>query len=88
MRDALLEYRDHLLIKELERRGYVVRHVREAQQPLSWHRTAPFPDGVDFRSEAVEKLREQITPDHVAFTTRESIGCGPTIHSATLRVLR
>lgn len=86
MDEALLQYRDLLLIEELKRRGYIVRHAREARSPLSWHRTSPFPKEVDFRSEAVEKLREQLTPEHIVFSTRDAID-GPEIHSATLHIL-
>jgi len=79
------------LIRELERRGYVVRHKSEARRQLSWNRTKPIPDGVDFKAEALAKLREQITPDLISFEVRQ--GCGddtfmtPTIHTAILRIL-
>ena len=82
----LKTYSDLDMIRELTRRGYTVRHMDEARKPLSWHRTLPFPEGVDFRSEALEKLREQLTADHIQFTTRQAID-GPEIQSATLRVL-
>lgn len=82
--DALL---DIDLIQALERRGYVVRHKREAHHPLSWNRTAPFPEGVDFKTEALAKLREQITPEMIRFETDPGTEFSPEIHRAILRVL-
>lgn len=78
---------DAEMIAQLQKRGYVIRHKSEAREPLSWNRTMPFPDGVDFKAEAVEKLREQVTADILDFETRH-LHSGHSIATATLRVLR
>ncbi len=88
----MLDYvSDAELISMLERRGYVVRRRSEANHVLSWNRTEPIPHGIDFKAEAVEKLRAQITPDMVRFETRHGSSVeplvSPTIQSAYLRVL-
>jgi hypothetical protein len=81
---------DRDLIAELRQRGYIVRHKTETK-PLMWSRTLPFPDGVDFKAEALEKLREQITPEMIHIETRlppVMAGVGASeIQSAILRVL-
>lgn len=81
-------FADVELAAELTKRGYIVRHKTEAQRQLSWNRTAPFPDGVDFKTEAVEKLREQIAPDLIDFEVMSAQEFRPEIHRAVLRVLR
>lgn len=73
------------MILALQSAGYVVRHKSEAR-PVSWHRVAPFPTGVDFKTEALEKLREAITPELIEFSARAD-DLGVEIHSATLRVM-
>lgn len=85
---------DLQLIQMLERRGYVVRDAREARYPLSWNRTAPFPEGTDFKVEAVEKIREQIMQQHIKFRVDPAEPPAftgdpgrPEIHRAVLRVL-
>ena len=85
---------DSELIAVLQRRGYVVKHESEARRPLSWSRTAPMPNGVDFKLEAVEKLREQITPDLISFMVTPAVAPefegdlgSPEIHRAVLRIL-
>jgi hypothetical protein len=85
---------DLQLIQMLERRGYVVRDAREARHPLSWNRTAPFPEGVDFKAEAVEKIREAIMQEHIQFRVDQAVPPAfpddpgrPEIHRAVLRVL-
>lgn len=87
---GLYEYPDRALVAELEHRGYLVRR-REETKPLMWSRTLPIPDGVDFETEALEKLREQITGDMIHMETRSaamSAGVGaPEIRRAVLRVL-
>ena len=75
------------MIVELQKRGYVVRHKSEAREPLSWNRVMPAPDGVDFKSEAVEKIKEQINADLLDFETRH-LHSGHEVATATLRVLR
>lgn len=82
--DAMIESD---LIKILQRRGYVVRHKGEAKRALSWSRTAPFPPGVDFKAEALTRLREQIVPEMIDFRTDAGSEFSPEIHRAILRVL-
>lgn len=87
-------FSDVELIREIERRGYVVRHRSEAQRPLSWNRTAPIPAGIDFKVEAIDKLRGMITPELVRFSVRPEvpppakglIGI-PAVHTAELLVI-
>lgn len=82
---------DHELIAMLQRRGYVVRHKSESQHPLSWNRRSPIPAGIDFKAEAVEKIREQIVPSLLHFEERSIPGMAPgsteTVHSAFLRII-
>jgi hypothetical protein len=85
---------DAELAAELQRRGYIVRHQSEARHPLSWNRTVPFPQGVDFEAEALEKLRAQITPEMIRFIVEPAEAPAfegdvgrPEIHRAILRVL-
>jgi hypothetical protein len=85
---------DHHLISALQRRGYSVRHEGEARNPLSWNRTEPFPAGLDFRVEALEKIRNMIKPEMLSFSTRpypqiDANGqrVDHTVHTAILRVL-
>ncbi len=79
---------DGELIAVLQRRGYIVRHKSEARHPLSWNRTAPLPDGLNFEAEAVAKIRDQISPDILHFETREAIDdLIPKTHSAFLRFI-
>ncbi|WBT40183.1 hypothetical protein [Hyphomicrobium sp. DMF-1] len=87
-------FHDTELIRVLEARGYVVRHKDEARIPLSWNRAAPFPEGLDFKAEAVERLREQITPGMIYFRTEPAVppkfdgDLGrPEIRRAILRIL-
>jgi hypothetical protein len=76
------------LIGILERRGYAVRHGSDASRPLTWNRMEPFPEGLDFKQEALAKIREAVTEDVVEFTTRTVPGeLGGTVHVATLRIL-
>lgn len=86
-------WRDVDLIQALERRGYIVRHKSEVRHPVSWHRTAPLPPGLDFRSEAMTKLREQVTPEMVDWVVEPAVAPAydddpgrPEIHSAILHV--
>lgn len=73
--------------RALERLGYVVRHKSEASRALSWNRTAPIPDNVDFKAEALAKLREQITPEMIRFEVDPGEGTQLAIHRAVLRIL-
>jgi hypothetical protein len=90
MGEVLNYYADRVLISELEERGYIVRR-REETKSLMWSRTVPIPDDVDFKAEALEKLREQITGDMIRMETRPaamSAGVGaPEIRRAVLRIL-
>lgn len=82
---------DEELARELERRGYTVRPNSRARQQLSWNRKSPIPDHIDFKAEAVDKIREQITPELLRFVDREVPGMKPetteTVHSAVLRII-
>lgn len=79
---------DDELIAILEQRGYIVRHKSEATRLLSWNREAPLPDDLDFKAEAVEKIREQITPNILHFETRSALDKStPEIRSAFLRII-
>lgn len=91
----MLDYlTDGELAVALVARGYVVRRASEARQVISWNRTAPFPEGLDFQTEALEKVREQITPELLWFSKTPAeppafdgdLG-RPEIHRAVLRVL-
>jgi hypothetical protein len=71
-----------------------VVHKLEAIAHLSWNRTVPFPQGVDFEAEALEKLRAQITPEMIRFIVEPAEAPAfegdvgrPEIHRAILRVL-
>lgn len=68
-----------------------MRHTAEASRQLSFHRRAPTPPGVDFKAEAVERLRQQVTAEMVRFETSVRPGMTPgeneTIHSAYLLLL-
>lgn len=81
---------DIQLIGMLQRRGYVVRHKSEARHSLSWNRTSPIPEGIDFQAEAVEKIREQILAPLLHFEQRSVHGMAPgtteTVHSAILYI--
>jgi len=75
------------MVKALQERGYIVRHKNEASVVLSWNRTQPMPADVDFNKEALQKIRDQITLDHIEFTTRpDPGGLVQGITSAKLRV--
>lgn len=87
-------FSDVQLIRALEQRGYVVRHRSEARRPLTWNRTAPIPAEIDFKAEAVEKLRGMITPELIRFHVETEIPGympgtigRPEIHTATLLVI-
>lgn len=90
----LRHFEDSELIAALQERGYHIRHASEARHPLSWNRAAPFPADVDFRTEALEKIRACITPELIEFRVEPAeppafagdIG-RPEIHRAVLRVL-
>ncbi|WP_316207362.1 hypothetical protein [Bradyrhizobium sp. SZCCHNR3118] len=79
------------VIRILEMHGYVVRHKSESRQPLSFHRTVPYPKGVDFRQEALDSIRNQLSLDHIQFEERSPPGIPEslpkTISSAYLRIL-
>ena len=85
---------DRDLIRALQNRGYVVRHASEVRKPLSWNRTGPLPEHVDFKAEAIAMLRNQITPEVVDFVVEPGAAPEfegdlgrPEIHRAILRVL-
>lgn len=82
---------DSELIMILQRRGYIVRHKSEASRHLSWHRTEPIPQGVNFENEAIAELKKQISPSMIHFETRQAVDDGPfsqpAVRSAFLRIL-
>jgi hypothetical protein len=57
------------VITIVEMHGYVVRHKSEASRLLQFSRTQPFPRGLNFREEALERIRKQITLDDLKFET-------------------
>lgn len=79
------EHSDLDLIKEMRRRGYVVRHQSESTRALSWNEVNSDPEA--FRSRALEKIREQISINYLEFSERHESFGDKTIRSATLRVL-
>lgn len=81
----LWELSDETLKKEMDRRGYVVM-PKASTRPLTWNRTVPIPEGVDFEVEALEKLRSGITKEMVEFKTRPGSEFQPEIKTAILRV--
>ncbi|WP_315740155.1 MULTISPECIES: hypothetical protein [unclassified Bradyrhizobium] len=93
--DAIL-FRTDDLISELESRGFKVLAKSASRPALSWHRTEPFPKGLDFKAEATEKIRGQLTAADLEFRTRPHMTCSisdgelveTTVHSAYLRVFR
>ncbi len=93
MSDQLPHWRDTDLIMALQQRGYIVRHKSEVRHPLLWHRVAPFPLGLDFKAEAMNKLRELVTPEMVDWVVTPAVASEfegdlgrPETHSAILRV--
>jgi hypothetical protein len=86
MRETVYRYPLVDVITILEMRGYVVRH----KSVLSFGRTHPFPRGVDFKQEALERIRQRITLNDLKFKTRMTPDMAPdlpdTITTATLRV--
>ena len=86
--DVLRAIPDFELIRILQERGYIVRHKREASKVLSWNRVEPMPEGIDFKVEALEKIREQITQELLDIKSRpDSSGLTKGIKSAKLRLL-
>jgi hypothetical protein len=88
----LYEYPADQMIRHLELRGYIVRHSSEARRPLSWNRTLPFPHGVNFELEALEKIREQIKPEHLTIETHAlhgspHVNLPDRVQTALLRIL-
>lgn len=87
----LYEYPTNQLIEHLEARGYFIRHSSEARTVLQFHRITPFPKGLDFKQEALERIKKQLSLEHIPFEER-STGMitlpDESIHSAFLRVLR
>lgn len=88
MRDPSITAR---LIQMLEEDGYIVRHPEQVNHRLSWSRTQPIPSRVDFKSEALDKIREQLEVGHLRFEDRETPGWANdksiTISSAKLFIL-
>jgi hypothetical protein len=82
---VLIEHSDQEIIDYLSERGYIVRYKHDAQAKVLWNRLEPIPADVDFKAEALEKLKEQITVDHVHFGSRPTTD-GKTVRVATLRL--
>jgi hypothetical protein len=52
--------------------GYEVRHKTEGKRKLEFGRTHPLPRGEDeFKKEALERIRQQITLDDLRFETEK-----------------
>ncbi|WP_439357739.1 hypothetical protein [Bradyrhizobium sp. DASA03007] len=92
MRETVYGYPLVDVIKILEYHGYEVRHKSEGKRKLEFGRTHPLPRGEEeFKKEALERIRQQITLDDLKFST-EKIGDGPSsfipwkISRATLRI--
>ena len=81
----LIEHSDQEMIDHLREHGYIVRHKSEAQTNLLWNRLEPIPADVDFKAEALEKLKEQITLDHIHFGSRPMTD-GKSVRVAALRL--
>lgn len=60
--------KEHECIELLTKAGYII--TPPGFRGLSCHRTEPFPDGVDFKQEALNSLRSQLTLDHIHFSQR------------------
>ncbi|MEH2517524.1 hypothetical protein V1279_003097 [Bradyrhizobium sp. AZCC 1610] len=87
----LYEYPTNHLIEHLQAQGYVIRHSSEARTVVQFHRITPFPKGVDFKQEALERIKRQISLEHILFEERNSgmiTRPDEIIHSAFLRILR
>ena len=88
MEAHLWEFSDDELKQEVSRRGYLMVSAATTT-PLSWNRTAPIPEGVDFEAEALEKLRGQIAKEMIEFKDYPFSGeFRPEIRSALLRIVR
>jgi hypothetical protein len=78
--------RADFIVRALDLAGYAIV-PKVLTKPLSWNRTSPLPEGVDFKSEALEKLREQITLEMISFEiTNGGNERSPDIHRAILCV--
>lgn len=85
MRSPLERVSTEELAAELNSRGYIVR--LKGVTTLSFHRTFPFPEGCDFKNEALQMIREQLTLEHLHFEERKrklAFEGDKTIHSAYL----
>lgn len=78
------DWKEIHLLEEMRRRGYIVRHESETRQRLSWHHLEPAPEG--FEDDALAKIKEQLTKEHLHFETRTLPG-GKPVRSALLRII-
>lgn len=87
-------FSDEALIEVLQHRGYRVFENNRARTALSWHRAEPFPPCLDFKKEALVKIRSLLSEEHLDFSTEARPGWdgkavrNVNIHSARLRVFR
>lgn len=95
MKSTFDDIPDLMLIEELQRRGYRVRHNSEGSRTLSHSRAEPFPKGMiskDFLGEALKSIREQLTESMLSYSTHElqaveGVDFTPTrIHQARLKL--
>ncbi|MCP1757884.1 hypothetical protein ACFLEY_22800 [Bradyrhizobium sp. YCK136] len=88
-------FSDDTLTKALENRGYRVIPPGLPRENLTWNRVEPFPKGINFKDEALGKIKDQIRMEHLEFTSRAhpwiDRKCQPTtqmISTACLRIYR
>jgi hypothetical protein len=92
MRETVYGYPLVDVITILDYLGYEVRHKTEAKRKLEFGRSHPLPRGEeDFKKEALERIRQQITLDDLRFSTEKLREAGDsflpdTISRATLRI--
>ncbi|WP_316196547.1 hypothetical protein [Bradyrhizobium sp. SZCCHNS3053] len=93
-REDAVFFRTDDLIDELKSRGWKVLPQTLGQTAISFNRIEPFPAGVDFKVEATDRIRSQLSAEHLEFRTRPGFNfvngkvVTATIHSALLRVFR
>jgi len=72
MRETVYGYPLVDVITILNYLGYEVRHKTEGRRKLEFGRTHPLPRGEEeFKQEALERIRQQITLDDLTFTTEQ-----------------
>lgn len=84
-------YTEAELAKALRQQGYTVKEPGFDRRAITWNRTEPFPDHIDFKVEAVEKISQQVNEHDIQFTVTEPLVIDgkevrPAIHTAELRI--